>query len=704
MPLWTGVSFTNPKGRLVLTCTNTLSGTCTGPATATAYSYDQVGRTNNFWQCNPSNCGASTIWNTPYAYDWAGDVNSWVNPDTTYSATLTNTVNAAQQITAVQSSKIDGYHPQNLALITYTAWGAVSTLENGCAGSGCSNTQETYTYNKRLQPIIVELGLNGGNLYSDYCYAYNYYADKPNPTSCAAPAQGTKNNGNVLAYWYQDNFQTGFSHTASYNFDNVNRLTGAVATGNSTYNQSYGYTADGTTGQYGNMTCTSGCANMPASLTFSANTNQITSANYTYDAAGDLTADASNSTTHTYQWDAEGRVSKVDSGTTWTFTYDAVGDRVAWVSGGVTYDHLFDPAGNWLGVAGSYSIIMQGGRPLVVYNSAETWFHHVNNIDSRTFMTNHFGTPTQDMTFYPWGDLWQSWGGGGLEFADLPYRDPNTTTDLTTYRLFSPNLGRWHSPDPLGGDITNPQTLNRYAYVLNDPTSLIDPMGLGTCPNANPAGTNGQGQTIYSTCNPQQAAQSNLTGLGGSIYRGVGITGWGLGGLIELGNWGTIEPVFYTSFAFIDTNWFTVLGGGRGGGGTTVNYFKLVLTWTQDTCDWSGRTVQYQLYDTSGNPVTSPEFYVYEVLSSSLQSLAKGGPFPGTTYQANNKFTDFVTSYTVSGSGTQQFGVSLQQPNASGVPGGHLIPILGPGRIQPAGQNNINLSPGNPVINGTSCH
>ncbi len=168
MPLWTGVSFTNPKGRLVLTCTNTLSGTCTGPATATAYSYDQVGRTNNFWQCNPSNCGASTIWNTPYAYDWAGDVNSWVNPDTTYSATLTNTVNAAQQITAVQSSKIDGYHPQNLALITYTAWGAVSTLENGCAGSGCSNTQETYTYNKRLQPTLVELGLSGGNLYSDY--------------------------------------------------------------------------------------------------------------------------------------------------------------------------------------------------------------------------------------------------------------------------------------------------------------------------------------------------------------------------------------------------------------------------------------------------------------------------------------------------------------------------------------------------------
>ncbi|MGO8734548.1 MAG: RHS repeat-associated core domain-containing protein [Terriglobia bacterium] len=183
--------------------------------------------------------------------------------------------------------------------------------------------------------------------------------------------------------------------------------------------------------------------------------------------------------------------------------------------GGVTYDHLFDPAGNWLGVAGSYSIIMQGGRPLVVYNSAETWFHHVNNIGSRTFMTNHYGTPTQDMLFYPYGNLWQSWGGGGLEFADLTYRDPNTTTDLTENRLFSPNLSRWHSPDPLGGDITNPQSLNRYAYVLNSPTTLIDPSGLEeqmVCANlgwSSAGGPNGLGGWGIVCASPEEVSQSN---------------------------------------------------------------------------------------------------------------------------------------------------------------------------------------------------
>jgi hypothetical protein len=38
--------------------------------------------------------------------------------------------------------------------------------------------------------------------------------------------------------------------------------------------------------------------------------------------------------------------------------------------------------------------------------------------------------------------------------------------------------GHWLSPDPLAGDISNPQSLNRYAYVLNNPTTLTDPLGL----------------------------------------------------------------------------------------------------------------------------------------------------------------------------------------------------------------------------------
>jgi hypothetical protein len=48
------------------------------------------------------------------------------------------------------------------------------------------------------------------------------------------------------------------------------------------------------------------------------------------------------------------------------------------------------------------------------------------------------------------------------------------------------SLSTRHCPgDPLAGDILNPQSLNRYAYALNNPTTLTDPLGLDSCPGFN---------------------------------------------------------------------------------------------------------------------------------------------------------------------------------------------------------------------------
>ena len=112
--------------------------------------------------------------------------------------------------------------------------------------------------------------------------------------------------------------------------------------------------------------------------------------------------------------------------------------------------------------------------------------------------TNQGGTAIEDMLFYPWGDVWQSWGSGGYIFAKLPYDDVTTNTNLTTARVNSPNFGRWFTPDPAGKGavrLDDPQTWNMYAYVRNNPTTLTDPSGLDTAEPLNGS----QGPQIEST-------------------------------------------------------------------------------------------------------------------------------------------------------------------------------------------------------------
>jgi RHS repeat-associated protein len=52
-------------------------------------------------------------------------------------------------------------------------------------------------------------------------------------------------------------------------------------------------------------------------------------------------------------------------------------------------------------------------------------------------------------------------------------------------RYNSSQYGRFMSPDPLGGKLIDPQTLNKYSYTRNNPINLTDPTGLHTCRDDN---------------------------------------------------------------------------------------------------------------------------------------------------------------------------------------------------------------------------
>ncbi|MFQ5904177.1 MAG: RHS repeat domain-containing protein, partial [Candidatus Binatia bacterium] len=88
------------------------------------------------------------------------------------------------------------------------------------------------------------------------------------------------------------------------------------------------------------------------------------------------------------------------------------------------------------------------------------------------------GTKIGEQNHYPFGEAWNP-SGTTTKWQFTSYeRDTESSLDYAMFRYDSSRLGRFLTPDPLAGSIANPQSLNRYAYVLNDPVNLIDPLGL----------------------------------------------------------------------------------------------------------------------------------------------------------------------------------------------------------------------------------
>jgi RHS repeat-associated protein len=100
---------------------------------------------------------------------------------------------------------------------------------------------------------------------------------------------------------------------------------------------------------------------------------------------------------------------------------------------------------------------------------------------SRLSTTYHDRSLAYDVAYSPYGEKYVPSGGstGDLDFTGQ-FQDTQAGLYDFPAREYS-TVGRWIQPDPSGlnaVDPTNPQSWNRYAYVLNNPLSNIDPLGL----------------------------------------------------------------------------------------------------------------------------------------------------------------------------------------------------------------------------------
>jgi RHS repeat-associated protein len=227
-----------------------------------------------------------------------------------------------------------------------------------------------------------------------------------------------------------------------------------------------------------------------------------------YDANGNLTSDG---TGNAYAYDAANRlISVTNSKGTTQFAYDGFGHRVKEVAANGAVKQWV-----WCPLAaepceerdGSNNVIKrfywQGEQIASISQPSifNSYYFTRDHLGSVREMTDSGGNLISRYDYDPYGrrsiiteNVPADFGFTGF------YYDQATGLDLTWFRAYDADLGRWLSRDPIGEN----GGINLYAYCLNNPIDRIDPFGLfHVAPNGNPEGsssvvTDGKGGlTIY---------------------------------------------------------------------------------------------------------------------------------------------------------------------------------------------------------------
>jgi len=310
----------------------------------------------------------------------------------------------------------------------------------------------------------------------------------------------------------------------AFQYDTLNRLTAAAPADNAPTPFAhtigcFGYDS------FGNRTlntyvtagdCTG--ANTPNAM-YNAN-NQVTfvsqsapisysaPAGFTYDGAGNVKVDGNNQ----YAYDPEGRICAVYSSITMGYTgylYNAGGQRVA--SGSLSNlscnlgtngfslkkNYLLDQSGNQvteLNQTGGWvhSNVWVGAHLDATYDTLGLHFHLADPLGTRRVQANVLGQIEETCQSLPFGDALNCVLTSSLATADDATehhftgkeRDSESGNDYFGARYYASSMGRFMSPDwsakvePVPyAKLDNPQSLNLYAYVGNNPLIRIDADG-----------------------------------------------------------------------------------------------------------------------------------------------------------------------------------------------------------------------------------
>lgn len=211
---------------------------------------------------------------------------------------------------------------------------------------------------------------------------------------------------------------------------------------------------------------------------------------FTYDAAGNLIRNGSTS----YDYDAENHLYLVGGSPNWLYTYDNDGQRVRKAAGSTGTVYWRDSDGDTLAETdltgnGKEEYIFFNGQRIARRDlpSGTVHYYFSDDIGSTSMVTNATGSVVEeDLDYYPYGGI----VAGSLDSVPQNYkftgkeRDAESGLDNFGARYFTSNIGRFMTPDWAVRPTTvpyavfgDPQSLNLYGYVRNDPVSRADADG-----------------------------------------------------------------------------------------------------------------------------------------------------------------------------------------------------------------------------------
>lgn len=124
----------------------------------------------------------------------------------------------------------------------------------------------------------------------------------------------------------------------------------------------------------------------------------------------------------------------------------------------------------------------RGSQRLARITATSTTHYHLDHLGTPRLHTNGAGAMTKRLHVFPFGRDAPGTASASVNFTgherdNLGSGSGVDDMDYMHARFYSPQMARFFSVDPVGGDPKYPQSWNRYTYTQNNPLRYVDPTG-----------------------------------------------------------------------------------------------------------------------------------------------------------------------------------------------------------------------------------